>query len=82
MKHERLARYTATVPITFSFKTADDVDLDKLYKLAEAYLEMSLASGMYDIGEIEVTEKETLYTKAEREEADRRWAAFIKSTER
>lgn len=82
MKHERLARYTATVPITFSFKTADDIDLKHLYKQAAAYLEMCLDSGMYDLGEINVTGKQTLYTKAEREAEDKRWADFIKSTER
>lgn len=72
---ERLANYTACVPVYFTFKARNDLDIDIAVKMAEMYAEILLGNTdgiKWEKSDVDFTSRETIYTPEEIAEKKKR----------
>ena len=75
-KRERIAKYTACLPIFFEFKARNDLDIDIAVKMAQSYAELLLANvnGIkWDKADVDFSSRETIYTPEEIAERKKRF---------
>lgn len=80
---DRTATYTVKIPITFTFTAMANTENEKIYKMAQAYFDMRLGSGMidYDEKDIAITKKLN-YTQEEREALNAYWKEVLNLNKR
>ena len=78
-KRERKATYTVEIPIKFTFCGNNSLSGEDLLKEAIIECYKRLESGYFDVLEdkVEVVDKKTHYTLAEKKEMDKQWEMFI-----
>ena len=70
---KHIATYTVTVPVTFQFRAGENLEGEKLFKMAENYLELAMKNGLYAYlpQEVKIIDKEIHYSKEELEQQKR-----------
>ena len=81
-EQERIATFTFDVPLRFSFDARADVEPEVLLKMADAYIDLVLKAGQYDIREkgLNLVSVKKHYSKEELEEkkkADKEFNSLI-----
>jgi len=81
MGKERLAFYTVTIPVTFTFKARASIDSDILFKMAESYADLKLGQADVDFNkkDLAVINKTVIFTEEEIAEENRKWNEWIKA---
>lgn len=84
MKRPREAEFTVEVPIIVKFRASADLGEKRLLLEAKRQFNKAVRNKQYkvDTRRLEVVDKEYIYTKKEKEEADRFWDELFGDCER